>query len=140
MEPRHSNLHMLLRHRLSLFQPYTRGRWSPSLEFFTLQKNQSKKGSTVWDRVTAAWKHLKNEVTYIKPSNLKELLSCSIWFCPTLPIIGPGFSKQMATMLHKKGMRHYRDIWRQNRFMNPMETQEDFGLLPQESGAWEVMT
>lgn len=31
-----SNLHELLRYRLSNFQPYQCGRWAPSLEFFIL--------------------------------------------------------------------------------------------------------
>lgn len=48
LEPGKSNLHLLMQYRLGMCQPYSRGRWCPSLlEFFTMQKNQSKRGSMV---------------------------------------------------------------------------------------------
>jgi hypothetical protein len=46
-----SNLHVLLRHRLEHFQPYSGGKWLPSLEYFTIPKVQAKKGSSTWNRV-----------------------------------------------------------------------------------------
>lgn len=140
LEPGNSNLHVLMRHRLSMYQPYASGRWNPSLEFFTLPKNQSRRGSMVWNRVTTAWKRLKSETSYVEPCNLEELLSCSLWFCPNAPIIGPGFSKQRAMVLHQRGMRQYRDIWRHTRFINVVEAQTQFGLLPHEAGAWLALT
>lgn len=86
-----------------------------------------------------AWKQSRKHVRYVEPSNLEELLSCSVWWCPSLALIGSGFSKQRAMTLHKRGMRFYRDIWQQSRFMDPLEAQATFGLLPQEEGAWTTM-
>lgn len=140
MEPGNSNLHLLLRYRLSMYQPFSGGRWCPSLEYFTLPKNQCHKGSAVWNRTTTAWKTMAKEITYNRPNNLEELLSCSIWLCRSHPVIRPGFSKVRAAALHKKGMRHYRDIWRQTRFLEPLETQAEFGLQIQDFGAWVAMT
>lgn len=90
----------------------------------------------VWNRVIATWKQLSNEVRYVEPSNIEELLSCCIRWCPSLALIGPGFSKQRAMALHKRGMRYFRDIWQQSRFMDSCEAQIKFGLLPHETGAW----
>ena len=38
-----SNLHLFLRFRLSQYQPYIGGRWSQSMEYFTLGKHQQKR-------------------------------------------------------------------------------------------------
>lgn len=140
MEPRNSNLQLLLRHILSQYQPYSGGRWFPSLEFYTLEKNQSHKGSIIWNKVTIAWKTMRMETSYIRPSNLDELLSCSIWFYPCHPIVGPCFSKALATVLYRKGMRYYRDLWRHTRFLELIEAQNELGLLAEDMGAWIAMT
>lgn len=138
LEPGDSNLHLLLRARLSSYQPYKGGRWEAGLEFFTLKTHQCKRGSLVWNRVTSAWKSIRPEITYIRPSNLEELLSSSLWFCPSYSIIGLCFSKSRATILHKKGMRYYRDVWTHTRFMTCSELQDRYGLLPGEFGAWST--
>lgn len=140
MEPGNSNLHLLLRFRLSMYQPYSGGRWTKGLEYFTLSKHQCRRGSIVWNRINVAWKNIRGEVSFIRPNNLEELLSCSLWFCPSYSILGPGFSKQRATFLHKQGMRYYRDVWSQTRFLDPMELHEKFGLLHEEFGAWVRIT
>lgn len=62
-EPLTSNLHLMLRYRLSHFQPYQSGKWVPSMEFFTLANHQSRKGSKVWDRVVAAWEKMLPDVS-----------------------------------------------------------------------------
>jgi hypothetical protein len=46
-----SNLHFMLKFRLEHFQPYSEGRWAPSLEYFTLPKFQAKRDSKVWNRI-----------------------------------------------------------------------------------------
>lgn len=139
MEPGTSNLHLLLRHRLNKYQPYAGGNWKPSLDFFTLRKHQSHRGSATWNRVTSAWKKLNPEIIYNRPTNIDEWLCTSLWFCPAFSMIGPSFSKQRANNLHKQGMRYYRDIWIQNGFMDYRMAQEKYGILGQESGTWETM-
>lgn len=72
MEPRTSNLHLLLRHRLNIYQPYARGNWKPSLDFFPLKKHQSHKGSATWNKVTNAWKKLSTKIIYNRLTNIDE--------------------------------------------------------------------
>lgn len=89
MEPGMSNLHLFLRYRLSKCQPYPQGGWNPSLEYFPLTKHQCQRGSIVWNKVTSAWKRILPEINHIRPNNMDEFLSCSIWHFPLLPLIGP---------------------------------------------------
>jgi hypothetical protein len=58
LEPGSLNLNLMLRYRLSLYQPYRAGRWQPSLEYFTMPNHQSRHGSAVWNRVVASWQRL----------------------------------------------------------------------------------
>lgn len=81
-----------------------------------------------------------SKISYMSPSNIDELLNSNIWFCASVPIIGPEFSKKRASILHKYGMRYYRDIWEQSRFMDFAEAQAKFGLSPNEEGAWSSLT
>jgi hypothetical protein len=46
-EPGLSNLQIMIRFRLTHFQPYSGRRWVPSMEFFTQQKFQARRGSKV---------------------------------------------------------------------------------------------
>lgn len=71
-EPGVSNLHELLRYRLSHFQPYQQGRWSLSLKYFTLSKFQAKQGSNVWTRVGKAWRKLQPEIRHIRLATLRS--------------------------------------------------------------------
>lgn len=104
MEQGTSNLHIFLRHRLNHYQPYAGEKWELSLDFFTLKKHHSHRGSAIWHRVTNAWKKLSIEIIYNKPTNIDEWPSTSLWFCQAFSMIGPGFSKETAPTLHKKGM------------------------------------
>jgi hypothetical protein len=45
VEPGSSNLHLMLRYRLSRYQPYQGGRWESGLEFFMVAGHQSHQGS-----------------------------------------------------------------------------------------------
>jgi hypothetical protein len=56
MEPGNSNLHVILRYRLQMYQPYPGGRWSNSLEFFSVRGHQSHQDFLGWNRATFAWK------------------------------------------------------------------------------------
>lgn len=66
-EPLATNLHVMLRYRLSHFQPFTRGHWQPSMEFFTLSSHQSRKGSKIWNWVVAAWEKMLPDVSFVEP-------------------------------------------------------------------------
>jgi hypothetical protein len=133
------NLHLLLRYRLSAYQPYPGGRWQGSLDFFMVKGHQSKQGSLGWNRTTLAWKALLPDLQFVPPNTVEELLSCSVWFCPMAPIIGPGFSKHRVSILHKAGMRKYRDIMTgRSNFIAADEAQRRFGLQEEERGAWNA--
>ena len=77
LEPGDSNLHLFLRYRLSMYQPYAGGRWVQSMEYFTVDKHERKKGSIVWNQATSAWKTMLPFVSFRRPSNWDELLSSS---------------------------------------------------------------
>jgi hypothetical protein len=64
-EPTNSNLHHMLRFRSENFQPYSQGRWAPSLEFFTIPKFQAERGSKVWNQVGTAWRGLVKEISRV---------------------------------------------------------------------------
>lgn len=110
LEPSSSNLHLLLRHKLSQFQPYSGGRWDESLEFFFIPKHQTRMGSIVWNRVVPAWKSLLPAISFVPPTCWEDLMSLSWWWNPAAPMIGPGFSRLRAAALHKTGIRQYRDV------------------------------
>jgi hypothetical protein len=139
-EPGTSNLHALLRFRLSHFQPYSGGRWPSSLEYFIQQSFQAKKGSAVWNRIGVSWRSLVKEVTPVLPELPEEVLSESLWWSHFSPQIGGGFSKTRAARLHLAGLGRIRDLRTDNRFLTTEEAQEKFGLLPTEAGAWVAMT
>ena len=75
IEPGDSNLHLFLRYKLSHNQPYARGRWSPSLEYFTIGKHQAKRGLLVWNQVSSAWKRMIPFTSYSKPTKWEELMA-----------------------------------------------------------------
>jgi hypothetical protein len=105
---------------------------------FHHSRHQSKRGSLVWNRIAMAWKRLLPDIQFVPPTCLDELLGCSLWYCPIVPIIGPGFSKSRAAVLHQAGMKTYRDIWFEGSFLPIEEVQRRFGLLPAEVGAWQA--
>jgi hypothetical protein len=139
-EPGSSNLHVFLRHRLSSFQPYSGGRWSPSLDFFTQPRFQAKKGSTAWNRVGTSWRSLVRELIPVQAKLPEEVSTESLWWSFFTPQIGAGFPKNRAARLHKVGLRHIRDTRIDNRFLTNDEAQVKFGILPAETGAWNAMT
>jgi hypothetical protein len=121
MEPGSSNLHAMLRYRLSSYQPYSGGRWENDLAYFTVSGHQSRQGSLGWNRTILAWKALLPDPEFVLPVCLDDLLSCSLWFCPLVPLIGPGFSKSRASALHKAGLRRYRDAMVEGRLLSAEE-------------------
>ena len=106
------------------------------MEYFTINKHQRKKESIVWNQATLAWKIMLPFVSFRRPTNWDELLSCSFWWLQSNSAINMDLSVARAASLHKKGLRRYRDIWRNGSFMNPLEVQENFGLLSKEFPAW----
>ena len=107
LEPRSSNLHVMLRYRLDKYQPYPGQNWLSRMEFFMVPSYQSHLNFLGWNCITLAWKVVFPELQYVPPSNLDELLSCSPWFYPTTSMIGSCFSKLIAFSLHKAGLRRY---------------------------------
>lgn len=105
-----SNLHFMLRFRLSNFQPYIGGNCAPSLEYFTILQFQAKKGSIVWNRVGSSWRSLHHELLLVRLSTPEEVSVESFWWSSFLTMIGHGFSKLRATQLHHKGLRKIRDL------------------------------
>ena len=139
-EPGQSNLHTLLRFRLKGYQPYSQGKWDPSLEFFTINRHQSKKGSTLWNRVASAWKVVSKELSAVKPHSHEELLNESFWWSRFFPAIGPAFSRNRAAQLHKAGIRITGDVWTRGTFLQAAVAGQRFGLKPEEFQAWDTMT
>lgn len=86
----------------------------------------------------AAWKNLLPKLTFIPPTNIYKLLCCSLWHCPTITLIGLGFSRIRASHLYYSGMRTYKDVWNGSRFITIPEAELKFGLAPREVGAWEA--
>jgi hypothetical protein len=139
VEPGTSNLHILLRHKVEHFQLYSGGKWSPSLEYFTLPKFQAKKGSKAWNIVGTSWRALVKDVSRVRPSSFEEVMGESMWWSEFAPLVGPGFSKAHATQLHKAGLKRVANAWHDGTFLSTTMTQERFGLKPTEFGAWEAM-
>lgn len=63
-------------------------------------------------------------------------MGLSWWWNPVVPMIGPGFSETRAAVVHRAGLKYYRDAWRHGKFMLPPKAQYGFGLLDEEFGAW----
>jgi hypothetical protein len=137
LEPGMSNLHIMLRYRLGNYQPY---QWAKNLEFFMVIGHQSHNGSLGWNMTTSAWKLMLRDLQYVPPNNIDDLSSCSLWYCPEAPLIGPWFSKQRASTLYKEGMRHYRDVMEGTKFISSAAAQKKFGLKRKELGAWNTTT
>jgi hypothetical protein len=139
-EPGTSNLHAMIRFRLVSFQPYSGGRWEPSLEHFTQHKFQARRGSKVWNRIGLAWRALVKDVVPALPRLGVELLNESFWWSSFTPMIGAGFAKSRAATLHRAGLVQIRDAWVGDRFLSHNEGMERFGLTHGELGAWNECT
>jgi hypothetical protein len=98
--------------------------------------HQSHNGSLGWNRTMVAWKSSLRDLQYVYPRNIDDLFSCSLWYCHEVALIGPGFSKQRASVLHKAGMCRYRDVLIGNTFISAEAAQVKFGFKLEETGAW----
>jgi hypothetical protein len=123
-----SNLHILLRFRLSGYQPYSQGRWSPSLEFFTRDGHQSKKGSIPWNRAASDWKSMQKELSFLRLQSHEEVLNESFWWSNFSPAIGSAFSKARAVALDKAGLYRIKDVWNNGAFFLAGEVCRLYGL------------
>jgi hypothetical protein len=79
MEPQSSNFKRLLRYRLSMFQPYAGGNWSPNLLWVTFPHHAAKMGSKIWERTVQSWKLLVGKLSLLPPDSFEEWLSSSFW-------------------------------------------------------------
>lgn len=137
LETCQSNLQLMLRFRLGYSQPYAKGHWLPTMDYFTLPNHQCHRGSLVWNLIVVEWKKLLSDLTFTSPSNIDELLGCSLWHCPALTLIGPGFSKLQASQLHRAGISTYKDIWDGSNFITAEAAELKFGLTLSKRGVWE---
>lgn len=67
---------------------------------FRFAKSPSKEGVKTWNRVTTDWAKMLLEVKFIEPQCFEEFLSCSVWWNPYPPAIGPGFSRNGLPYRH----------------------------------------
>lgn len=137
-EPSQLNLHVMLRFRPSNFQPYSGGRWQPSMEYFTITRFQAKQGSKIWNRACEAWRCFVSHTQMIPPSVHEELLCEPFWWSEFSSQIGPSFSRLRAAQLHRSGMRVIRDARNGDQFLLSNEASDRFGLRKDKSGAWEA--
>jgi hypothetical protein len=138
-EPGCSNLKLLIRHRLSSYQPYVQGKWGRSMEWFSLPNHKAAFGSKIWNRVAWAWKTFVPDITKIAPRTYDEWLSTSFWWSPGMENIGPDFSRARAAELFNKGLQHIRHAWcdESARIIPAQVASDRFGLRPNEYAGWE---
>jgi hypothetical protein len=138
-EPGSSNFKLLLRHRLSGYQPYAQGQWARSLEWFSQHNHKASSGSRIWNRVGRAWKSLVSEVVQVGPNSYDEWLSTSFWWSPGMRAIGPDFSRVRASELFNAGLHFVRHAWREDsaRIISAQEAAGLFGLRETEFAGWE---
>ena len=86
----------------------------------------------------SAWKTIVPDLKFIPPKCLEDLHNCSFWFCPKATLIGPGFSKLRALILHKAGLKIYRDAMEGDQFIVAESAQDRFGLKVEEARSWNV--
>jgi hypothetical protein len=102
-EPGDSNFKLMLRHRLSGFQPLAHEKWGRSMEWFTQTGHTATTGSKVWGRVTRAWKELVGTVQMVPPTSYDEWLNTPFW--QDRESWGPHFSRERAAELHQAGIK-----------------------------------
>jgi hypothetical protein len=79
---------------------------------------------------------LLKDLQFVPSSCIDDLLSCSLWLCLEVPLIGPGFSKSRASALYKAGLRRYRGTMENGQFIMAEAAQHRFGLQDAEVGVW----
>jgi hypothetical protein len=137
-EPSDSNFKMLMRYRLSNYQPHAHGRWSRSLDWFSQPHHKASTRSKIWNRMTRAWKTLVNEVEQVGPRSYEEWLSSPFWWTPGVETIGPDFSRIRASDLFNKGLQFIHHAWCENsaRIIPAWDAMERFGLINTEFDNW----
>lgn len=110
MEPRESNLQIMLRYRLARFNPKRGRSWGVSLDWFMSKQHQGYSGSKVWGHISKAWKTMVKGMYQLSPRSLIELIHANIWWSG-LNLIKEDFSFEKAYELYRKGIRCVDDIW-----------------------------
>lgn len=105
LEPGTSNLHLLLRHKLSQYQPYRGGRWCENLDFFSVPGHQARNGSITWNRVASVWKTMLHVTSFVKPRSWKELMNTSWWWCPMAHPLDLGFPRHELQFCTEMGSK-----------------------------------
>lgn len=102
--------------------------WQPCLGHFTSARCQTKRGSKVWNQVGSAWRGMVSDRDAVSPRLPEEIRSESLWWSPTLPFIGPSFSKLRASRLHGVGLKFIKDARIGTRFLTVAEAKTTYGL------------
>ncbi|KAG0575769.1 hypothetical protein KC19_5G029800 [Ceratodon purpureus] len=124
LEPGNSPLQVLLRHRLTGFQPPGPGRWPRSLQWMLLPRFHAPRGPPLWHRFTQSWRIMSPHVDAVPPTSFEEVQNTSLWWTTTYVGHNFGFSEIRARQLAAHGLQCLRDLWEP----------ESMTILP-----WEVL-
>ena len=94
MEPRESNLQLMLRYKLARYNPQRGRSWGVSLYWFTSKQHIGVLGSKVWSHIGKVWRIMVKGTYQLPPRNNMELLHSNIWWSE-----GWNFSKMNLPML-----------------------------------------
>ena len=87
MKPGESNLQLMLRYRLAMFNPQRGKSWGLSLDWFTSKQHIGFAGSRVWGHIGKAWKIMVKGTYQLPPHNRMELLHSNIWWSEGVELI-----------------------------------------------------
>ena len=80
MEPGESNLQLILRYRLTRFNPQRGRSWGLSLDWFTSKNHQGFTDSSIWGHIGKTWKVMVKRLYELLPRNQIKLLNFNIWW------------------------------------------------------------
>ena len=87
MEPGESNLQLMLRYILAMFNPQRGNSWGVSSDWFTNKQHQRVAGSRVWGHIGKTWKTMVKGIFQIPPHTRMELLHANVWWSEGLDLI-----------------------------------------------------
>jgi hypothetical protein len=142
MEPRDSNLQVMLRFRLVHFKPQRGRSWGPSLDWFTNKQHQGFTGSKVWGHIGKAWRIMAKGLYQIPPKTRLELLHSNLWWSEGVALLKEGFTHVQGLHFYKKCIKCVDDIWDSNAqdFLTLEQAREKFKITQTEEGEWAELT
>ena len=142
MEPRESNMQLMLRYRLARFKPQKGRSWDVNLDWFTNKDHLSFSESKVWGHISRAWKVMVKGIYQIPPCTRMKLLISNIWWTEGVELLKQGFSLEKGVYLYRKVVRNVDDIWdgEHRNFLTVEKTKEKFKLSNTEVEDWIEIT